>query len=143
MSRFVRVETLRSKFIFFSGCQGPFVKNWPQNKPWIALVKRGHCVFNQKIQNAEFLNASGVLVYDYESGNGGLQSMKVKQSSIPSVFTYNWKGREIQKLVKEHDQVMLSVRKGSHCTSAIRHLNKNNTLTPSQVSNGLDSDWSI
>ena len=119
------------------------MKNWPQNKPWIALVKRGHCVFNQKIQNAEFLNASGVLVYDYESGNGGLQSMKVKQSSIPSVFTYNWKGREIQKLVKEHDQVMLSVRKGSHCTSAIRHLNKNNTLTPSQVSNGLDSDWSI
>ena len=43
--------------------------------------------------------------------------MKVIHSSIPSVFTYNWKGKEIDRLVKEHDKVMLAIRKGSHCTN--------------------------
>jgi len=115
-----------------TGCSGPFVKNWPKEGPWIALIKRGDCTFSQKIKNAESLNASGVLVYDHDSGSGGLQSMKVSQSSIPSVFTYNWKGKEIDRLVKEHDKVMLAIRKGSHCTN-VRQINKNNTVTPSQV----------
>ena len=56
-------------------------------------------------------------VFEKISGNGGLQSMKVIHSSIPSVFTYNWKGKEIDRLVKEHDKVMLAIRKGSHCTN--------------------------
>jgi len=115
-----------------TGCSGPFVKNWPKEGPWIALIKRGDCTFSQKIKNAESLNASGVLVYDQDSGSGNLQSMKVSQSSIPSVFTYNWKGKEIDRLVKEHDKVMLAIRKGSHCTN-VRQINKNNTVTPSQV----------
>jgi len=115
-----------------TGCSGPFVKHWPKDGPWIALIKRGDCTFSQKIKNAESLNASGVLVYDHDSGNGGLQSMKVIHSSIPSVFTYNWKGKEIDRLVKEHDKVMLAIRKGSHCTN-VRHINQNNTVTPSQV----------
>jgi len=115
-----------------TGCSGPFVKNWPKDGPWIALIKRGDCTFSQKIKNAESLNASGVLVYDHDSGSGGLQSMKVSQSSIPSVFTYNWKGKEIDRLVKEHDKVILAIRKGSHCTN-VRQINKNNTVTPSQV----------
>lgn len=98
------------------------------------MIKRGGCTFNQKIQNAESLNASGVLIYDHEAGNGGLQSMKVSASiNIPSVFTYNWKGKEIDRLLKEHDDVMLYIKKGSHCTSAIRNVSRNNTLTPSQV----------
>ena len=57
------------------------------------------------------------ILFEKISGNGGLQSMKVIHSSIPSVFTYNWKGKEIDRLVKEHDKVMLAIRKGSHCTN--------------------------
>jgi len=117
-----------------NGCSGPFVRNWPQDKPWIALIKRGDCTFSQKIQSAESLNASGVLIYDHESGSTGLQSMKVSPGlSIPSVFTYNWKGKEIDRLIKEHGSIVLYVKKGSHCTSAFRQINRNNTMTPSQV----------
>lgn len=116
-----------------TGCSGPFlIKHQPNDGPWIALIKRGDCTFSQKIKNAESLNASGVLVYDHDSGNGGLQSMKVTQSSIPSVFTYNWKGKEIERLVNDHKKVMLAIRKGSHCTN-VRQINQNNSVTPSQV----------
>ena len=55
-------------FIIISGCSGPFIKHWPKDGPWIALIKRGDCTFSQKIKNAESLNASGVLVYDHDSG---------------------------------------------------------------------------
>ena len=66
----------------FSGCSGPFVKNWPKEGPWIALIKRGDCTFSQKIKNAESLNASGVLVYDQDSGSGSLQ--RLQNSSFPN-----------------------------------------------------------
>ena len=54
--------------MLISGCSGPFIKHWPKDGPWIALIKRGDCTFSQKIKNAESLNASGVLVYDHDSG---------------------------------------------------------------------------
>ena len=54
--------------MIISGCSGPFIKHWPKDGPWIALIKRGDCTFSQKIKNAESLNASGVLVYDHDSG---------------------------------------------------------------------------
>lgn len=118
---------------FNAGCSGPFAKNWPTDQPWVAMIKRGDCTFNQKIKNAESLNATGVIIYDHEMGNGGLQSMKVSPSTIPSVFTYNWKGIEIDRLVKEHDNVMIHIKRGSHCTSAIRQIPRNNSVAPSQV----------
>ena len=117
---------------FFSGCSGPFVKNWPKNDPWIALIQRGECTFSTKIQNAESLNASGVLIYDHEGGGGVLQSMKVAPSTLPSVFTYNWKGKELANLVNSQDKVILNIKRGSHCTSAIKQIS-NSSATPSQV----------
>ena len=74
------------------GCQGPFLRNWPTDQSWIALIQRGNCTFNTKIANALGLKASGVIIYDYEKGGQVLQSMKVEPFSIPSVFTYHWKG---------------------------------------------------
>ena len=61
-----------------TGCFPPFVENFPRNESWIAVVKRGHCTFNEKIKNALDLNASGILVYDNEEGKP-LQSMKGKK----------------------------------------------------------------
>ena len=118
-------------FLDFTGCSGPFEPNWPdKGQPWIALVQRGECTFNQKIQNALELKASGILIYDLPDGGGVLQSMKVEDSEMPSVFTYHWKGMEIAKLVQEHQIVNLSIKKGSHCTSAAKGENPKN---PSQV----------
>ena len=97
----------------FAGCSGPFIQNWPKDEPWIALIQRGQCTFNQKISHAESLNASGVLIYDHEEGDGTLQSMKVEPSTLPSVFTYHWKGKELANLFKQHGKVILNIKKGS------------------------------
>ena len=70
--------------MIISGCSGPFIKHWPKDGPWIALIKRGDCTFSQKIKNAESLNASGVLVYDHDSGtnlfmkNGKIEFIVIK-----------------------------------------------------------------
>ena len=117
--------------ILILGCTGPFEPNWPENAPWVALVQRGECTFNQKIANAIGLkNCQGVVIYDLPDGGAVLQSMKVEASDMPSVFTYHWKGVEIAKLVQDHANVNLSVKKGSHCTSAAKGENPKN---PSQV----------
>ena len=61
-----------------------------------------------------FQNASGVLVYDNEDVSV-LQSMKVEWFKIPSVFTYNWKGKEIVELIRTYGKIHLGFSKGSHC----------------------------
>lgn len=100
-----------------TGCFPPFVQNFPQNESWIALVKRGGCTFNEKVKNAITSNASGVMVYDIEDGKP-LQSMKVEQHhQIPSIFTYNWKGREIIRKMKLGYKVYLNIQRASHCQS--------------------------
>ncbi len=93
-------------FTFCSACKaGSFLPTWPRDRKWIAVIRRGKCTFNTKISNALALNASGVLVYDNDSGGGVLQSMKVYPFTIPSVFTYNWKGLELVELIKKHKEV--------------------------------------
>jgi hypothetical protein len=96
------------------GCNGPFVKNFPSGEPWIAVIQRGRCTFSQKIANALKLNASGVVIYDNEN-SALLQSMKVELFEIPSVFTFQWKGRELVQLIQTFGKVFIRLTKGSHC----------------------------
>ena len=70
-----------------TGCFPPFRENYPKDKPWIAVVKRGKCTFNEKVQNAMRLNASAILVYDDISGEA-LQSMKGKTDCAKFYFLY-------------------------------------------------------
>jgi hypothetical protein len=112
-----------------SGCSPPFRKNYPtKGEPWIAVIRRGRCTFNEKIANALLLNASGVLIYDDEDGGGNLQTMKVERRfPIPSVFTYHWKGNEILNLMRKIDRVYLALEEGSHCRTSASSNGKNNT----------------
>ena len=41
---------------------------------------------------------------------------------IPSIFTYNWKGKEIVDLIRSRDKVYLGLQKGSHCRTEIGKL---------------------
>ncbi|TRY75866.1 hypothetical protein TCAL_09365 [Tigriopus californicus] len=102
-----------------SACDPPFQhdKLPPHGDPWIAIVKRGKCTFNKKISNILALGAAGILVYDNEEG-GSLQSMKVETFSIPSVFTYHWKGQEILDLMSKIDKVYITLQEGSLCRSS-------------------------
>ena len=68
----------------FLACQGPFLRNWPADQSWIALIKRGNCTFNTKIANALGLKASGVLIYDHLESGQVLHNIKIDPFSIPS-----------------------------------------------------------
>jgi len=95
------------------GCKGPIFKNYPSGaEPWIALIQRGKCPFNEKIENAMKLNVSGVLIYDPESKES-LQSMLVVLFDLPSVFTFGWKAN----LMQPRDKLFGNLTKGSDCRS--------------------------
>lgn len=99
-----------------SGCRGPFIENYPPFEPWIAIIQRGKCTFNQKIANAVRMNASGVLIFDNEK-SATLQSMKVELFNIPSVFTFQDKGEKLERLIQSSGKVLVKFMKGSHCKS--------------------------
>jgi len=98
------------------GCKGPFLNNYPSGEPWIAIIQKGRCTFNQKIENAIKLNASGALIYDLESKKS-LQPILEGLFKIPSVFTYGWKGKQISDLMQSHGKVFVNLTKGSYCRS--------------------------
>lgn len=63
-----------------SGCSLPFRSSsgsgqLPQ-EPWIALVRRGGCNFQLKVDNAYSSNASGIIVYNDRDSNS-LEKMKL------------------------------------------------------------------
>lgn len=68
----------------FTACRLPLKASYGSlpNEPWIALVKRGGCSFQQKVENAFYSNASGIIIYnDKESSN--LDKMRLTQN-VPS-----------------------------------------------------------
>ena len=60
------------------------------------------------------LNASGVVIYD-DKKSSDLEPMSNPPSGIPSVFTYNWKGREMARLARKYGRVVLRIHKSSKC----------------------------
>lgn len=52
----------------------------PPGEPWIALIKRGRCNFEVKVENAFRSNAAGVLVYN-DRDSATLDKMKLSSDS--------------------------------------------------------------
>lgn len=52
----------------FSACSLPlrpsYGDKFPVNERWVALVKRGECSFQQKVENAFNSTASGIIIYN-------------------------------------------------------------------------------
>ncbi|XP_053399889.1 E3 ubiquitin-protein ligase RNF130-like [Mercenaria mercenaria] len=61
----VQVQTLYNKSEL--GCSPLDPAIIPNDEPWIALVKRGTCNFNEKVYYAKILKALAVIVYDNKS----------------------------------------------------------------------------
>lgn len=100
------------------------------NEPWIALIKRGKCDYEEKVKHAWNHNASGVIVYnDIESIN--LEKMKIegKERHITSVFTYKWVGEDFAKLVEEKKDVTVSINEGMRGGQEISNNKKINIVT--------------
>lgn len=63
------------------------------SEPWIALIKRGRCNFDDKVRHAYQKNAIGVIVYN-DRHSKYLDKMKIigRDRNITAVFTYLWIG---------------------------------------------------
>ena len=50
----------------FTACHLPLEPSYGSlpNEPWIALVRRGGCQFQKKVENAFHSNASGIIIYN-------------------------------------------------------------------------------
>ncbi|XP_075234439.1 ring finger protein goliath isoform X4 [Lycorma delicatula] len=116
-----------------TGCSLPFKNtfhvgnnnNLP-NEPWIALVKRGGCNFQVKVDNAFRSNASGIIVYN-DRDKAVLEKMKLSpmdlNSNMSAVFTYKWKGEELAHLLDNGTRIYAHVTIASHCTRPYNTIN--------------------
>lgn len=66
---------------------------------WIALVQRGDCSFEQKVQNALNFNAEAVIVYDDRDSNELIKMNTNPSLFITSLFTHRWVGEGFARVV--------------------------------------------
>lgn len=118
-----------------TGCTWPLLSvaapNEPlPSEPWIAVIRRGNCNFEIKVQNAWRSNASAVLIYN-DRDTTMLEKMKLSTDSgrnISAVFTYKWKGEEITRLVDNGTRVTIAIIKGRTITHINSNINKTSVL---------------
>lgn len=119
-----------------SGCRLPFRSSRSDRQlpkpgePWIALIKRGHCNFESKVDNAFKSKAAGVLVYN-DRDSMDLDKMKLSNDNdrnISAVFTYKWKGEEIAKLTENDSRVLVHMTIASRTTSPSATINRTSVL---------------
>ncbi|XP_050303149.1 E3 ubiquitin-protein ligase goliath [Anthonomus grandis grandis] len=119
-----------------SGCIYPFNSSRsdgklpPPGTPWIALVKRGHCNFDVKVDNAFRSKASGVLVYN-DRDSSALDKMRLfddNKRNISAVFIYKWKGEELAKLSENDSNVYVQITIAGHSPSKSVSINRTSVL---------------
>ncbi|XP_063366159.1 E3 ubiquitin-protein ligase goliath-like [Cydia amplana] len=99
-------------------------------EPWIAVMRRGSCNFEIKVQNAWRANASAVLIYN-DRDTTVLEKMKLSTDNgrnISAVFTYKWKGEEIARLIDNNTNVTIGIIKGRTFTHINNNINKTSVL---------------
>ncbi|XP_076274156.1 E3 ubiquitin-protein ligase goliath-like isoform X2 [Rhynchophorus ferrugineus] len=119
-----------------TGCLYPFESSRSDGKlplpgtPWIALMKRGQCNFDRKVENAFKSRASGVLVYN-DRDSSSLDKMKLSNDpkrNISAVFIFKWKGEELVKLSENDSNVYVQITIASHTSSKTASINRTSVL---------------
>ncbi|XP_028039318.1 protein goliath isoform X2 [Bombyx mandarina] len=118
-----------------TGCSWPLLSTTAPNEPlpqepWIALIRRGSCNFELKVQNAWRANATAVLIYN-DRDAPDLDKMKLSTDNgrnISAVFTYKWKGEEIARLIDNGTRVTIAIIKGRSFAIIPKDFNKTSVL---------------
>ncbi|XP_047027409.1 protein goliath-like isoform X1 [Helicoverpa zea] len=118
-----------------TGCTWPLLSASAPNdplptEPWVAVIRRGSCNFEIKVQNAWRANATAVLIYN-DRDTTLLEKMKLSTDNgrnISAVFTYKWKGEEIVRLVDNGTRVMIGIIKGRTFAHVSNNINKTSVL---------------
>ncbi|KAL4112992.1 hypothetical protein QTP88_016702 [Uroleucon formosanum] len=116
-----------------NGCAPPVhgVRELPDAGPWIALVRRGKCSFQTKVDNARRAGASAVIVYNDREATD-LDKMKLMPSdprNVSAVFTYKWKGEDMARMLDDMTRrVIVKITIASHCTRPYGNINRTSVL---------------
>ncbi|KAI9579514.1 hypothetical protein GQX74_006051 [Glossina fuscipes] len=80
---------------------------------WIALVRRGHCTFEEKVKNVYAKGAAGVIIYN-DKPVVNLEKMQIKGKSrnITAVITYLEIGSEMAMLLDRDIEVIADIIEG-------------------------------
>uniref|UniRef100_A0A182NQ10 PA domain-containing protein n=1 Tax=Anopheles dirus TaxID=7168 RepID=A0A182NQ10_9DIPT len=94
--------------------------------PWIALIRRGSCNFEDKVKHAYEHGAAGVVIYN-DKEDTKLDKMKIndKERNITAVFTTKALGRELITLLEDGGyQVRINISEGSRQFRTIGNINR-------------------
>lgn len=81
------------------------------NKPWIALVRRGSCKFDEKIRNAEKHNASAIIIYNNEDADVPAMN-NFDSRSIESVSITKSLGESLVNMIESNKTMFVAISKG-------------------------------
>ena len=93
------------------GCLATNYAPTRQHEKWIALVSRGSCYFNQKIDSAKKMNASGIIIYDNTDNQQLIMSDK-KIANFISISTSRAIGNELLRVMKNATQIYVRITVG-------------------------------
>ncbi|XP_046394889.1 RING finger protein 150-like isoform X2 [Ischnura elegans] len=104
------------------GCHPPLKDTLP-SQPWVALIRRGDCNFDVKVENAYQANAAGVIVFDDRDTTNLSKMLLSPNRNISAIFIQKWKGEELIKLIDNGTEVIVLVSIGNTCTRSYGNIN--------------------
>ncbi|XP_055599884.1 E3 ubiquitin-protein ligase goliath-like [Uranotaenia lowii] len=102
----------------------------PANEPWIALIKRGNCNFEEKVKHVYQRGASAAIIYNDKS-DPRLDKMKItdKERNITAVFTTLAKGLQLSELLdRENFSVTMTITEGRKQYRSLTSINRTSVL---------------
>ncbi|KAL7736997.1 hypothetical protein ACLKA6_008853 [Drosophila palustris] len=97
--------------------------------PWIALVRRGRCTFEDKVKHVHHYNAAGVIIYnDKQVMQLEKMQIKGKNRNIAAVITYQSIGIELASTVDKGHNVTISIIEGRRGIRTVSSLNRTSVL---------------
>ncbi|XP_071442205.1 RING finger protein 150 isoform X2 [Hetaerina americana] len=109
------------------GCHPPLKDTLPL-EPWVALIRRGDCNFDVKVENAYQANAAGVIVFDDRDTTNLSKMLLTPNRNISAIFIQKWKGEELVRLVDNGTEVAVLVTIGNTCTRSYGNINRTSVL---------------
>ncbi|XP_038108105.1 uncharacterized protein LOC6054184 isoform X1 [Culex quinquefasciatus] len=102
----------------------------PREVPWIALIKRGNCNFEEKVRHAYNHGAGAVIIYN-DKDDPRLDKMKIndKERNITAVFTTKAKGHELIDIMERMGyKVTMAIIEGNRHFKSMANINRTSVL---------------
>lgn len=94
-----------------SNLHGCKMFNIKVDKPWIALVKRGSCRFDEKITNAYIHNASAIIIYNNEDSEAPQMNNYGSRSIVSVSITKNL-GESLIEMMASNKSMFVQITEG-------------------------------